>query len=85
MVALPSLSDSSALDLPTGTRALHPQCSVSNPQCLPPEEVGESNFISHWFTLGWAIFLLKYPSCTCSFQLDVAMGCRMFSRGRAAA
>lgn len=85
MVALPSLSDSSALDLPTGTRALHPQHSVSNLQCLPPEEVGENNFISHWFTLGWAFFLLECPSCTCSFQLDVAIGCRMFSRWRATA
>lgn len=46
VVALPGLSDNSALDLPPGTRALHPQHSVSNPQCLPPEEVGVRNLIS---------------------------------------
>lgn len=62
MVALPGLSDSSALGLPPGRRAPHPQCSASNPQCLPPEEVGESNFILHWFTLGCGfLYLSAHP------------------------
>lgn len=36
-------------------------------------------YIGLWF------FIPKCPPCTCSFQLDVALGCRMFSRQRAAA
>lgn len=59
--------------------------------CLqPPEEALECHFISHWFTWGWVawlgvfsfFFLSESPSCRCSFQLDVAMGCRSLSRQR---